>query len=261
MTNIIFIDDSPNFMESLFKERSNDGKILFMELLENSLKPITILFFGNYENPFNMLKPIGMPELNQFLDNYAENLFANGYEYDKDNPNDCIYKKGGIDVDVNKSAFLLYEDEDDPTQQKILQRWKYEIEPGLKYNEGNYGSDEINNFLEKIYQRISDYNSSIVLIDMMLVINDDDRFGNRRNMDDIPSKPILSMIIYHYLQTKSVKCAVYSTFAEREIFSKKWIPMYNNFFTDHPLVGKDTDFIIDRNDLSAAKIKEILESD
>jgi len=254
--NIIFIDDSKGYMEKLLcKSQMNDNKILFMELIENNMTPITI-FFGNYENEYRTYKPIGEQELQEFLDNYANKLSCNGYEYDDNHPTKCIYKKDKFEVNVNESAFLLY-DNNDLTAQKILQRWDDEIEPKLKYNAERYDSDEINNLLDKLDNKISKNSDNIVLIDMLLVINDDIRFVDKQDIRNIPDKPILSMIIYHYLHTKSVKCAVYSTFAEREIFKEKWIPMYNKFFTDNPLNENDKDFIFDRDSLNLEKIKNI----
>jgi hypothetical protein len=254
--NIIFVDDSKSRMEQLFnKQQSNGNKPLFIELLEKRMMPVTI-FFGNFENEIKMLKPIGEQELEQYLDNYAENLSYHDYKYDINNPKKCIYIKDDISVDVNNSAFLLYPD-DDNTSQNILQKWDDKIKPNLKYKEGKYESNDINKFLNDLFEKISNYKDNIVLIDMLLVIDDHKRFGDKNNIKDIPDNPILSMIIYHYLQTKSIKCAVYSTHAEREMYKEKWLPMYNKFFNECHLNEENKDFIIDRNDLNAEIIKRI----
>lgn len=251
--NIIFVDDSKGHMEQLFCEPQSNGKPLFIELLEKNMTPITI-FFGNFENEYKMFKPIGMQELAQFLDNYAKYLSYNGYEYDKKQPSECIYKKkidnNDISVDVNKSAFLLYED-DNPISQRILQGWDDDINDKPKENAKNYYSDEINKFLEDLNKKISNNKGDIVLIDMMLIIDDQERLVNKQKI----RKPILSMMIYHYLQTKSVRCAVYSTYAKRKVYQEKWIEKYNEFFADHRIEKED--FIIDRQQLNAKIINEI----
>jgi len=254
--NIIFLDDSKGRMEQLFSKPREDGNLpLFIELLENEITPIT-LFFGNFENEINLLKPVGKQELEQYLDNYAEKLSYYNYKFDSSNSKECIYKKEKIKVYVNDSAFLLYKD-DNITPINILQKWEAEIMPKLIYKDGKYESHDINNFLEYLFKEISDKKGDIVLIDMLLVIGDHKRFGKKQNNKDIPDKPILSMIIYHYLKKKSVKCAVYSTHAEREMYKEKWIPMYNKFFPDCKLDEKNKDFILDRCELNTEIIKNI----
>jgi hypothetical protein len=252
--NIIFIDDSKGYMEQLFsKPQSNSGRPLFMELLEKEMMPITI-FFGNFENEYNIFKPIGVQELNQFLDNYAKRLFRDGYNYDKDHPLKCIYKKEinnkYISVDVNESAFLLYKDYSS-AYQEILQVWDGENKDKIKYNAEDYGLDVINNFLKKLYEEISNKKGDVVLLDMLLIINDQERLVNEQKNH----KPILSMIIYHYLRSKSIRCGIYSTYAKRKIYQEKWIEKYNEYFKDQKIERED--FIIDRQQLNTSTIEKI----
>jgi len=254
--NIIFVDDSKSRMEQLFNKPQLNGKIFFMELLENKMIPIT-LFFGNHENEIKMLKPVGQQEVNQFLDNYADFLSDNKYDYDTSKPKECILKKDDFCVDVNKSAFLLY-DKDDLISQKILQRWDDDINGKLKYNAGKYNIDDINKFLEKLKEKISTNKGDIILIDMLLIIDDHKKLEGKKNEKDLSDEPILSMIIYNFFQTQSVKCAVYSTFTEWEMYKENWVSIYNKFFTEHLLDEKDSNFIIDRNNLNVEIIKELL---
>jgi hypothetical protein len=253
--NIFFIDDSKEYMESFFLSQQSDGNILFLDMLKSGMKPITI-FFGNYENEYKTFKPIGMPELEEYLDNLAEKLFNNGYKPSEDSLSKYISKDSNFDIDVDESAFLLY-DNDDPVLKTILEKWDDEIKKKLIYKNGKYESDEINNFLIKIDEKISNNKDKIVLIDMLLVIDDHDRFGDEKDMQNIPDKPILSMIIYHYLKKKSIKCAVFSSYSKWENFNKKWVPIYNKFFIDDQLIEENDNFIINRKDLSVKIIKNI----
>ena len=101
------------------------------------------------------------------------------------------------------------------------------------------------------YEEISNKQGDVVLIDMLLIINDQDRLVDEK----MNHEPILSMIIYHYLRSKSIKCGVYSTYAKRKIYQEKWIEKYNKYFKNKKIERED--FIIDRQQLNTNTIEKI----
>lgn len=274
MKKVVFIDDSKHHMKPLvwgWPEGNGGGsESLFVKLLENEMTPIT-LFFGNYENEEPTDPVMGQDEVDEYLDNFARTLSFEGFEFKFTAARECRYykqiKDSSVEIDVNQAAALLYSDPTNDAAKNILQCWGTKIGNKLRYNQGKaenrYEPSLINDFLKHvnhIFQKVYPLTEEdIVLLDMVLVCRDEDRLSIKE------AQPILSAVLYHYFTKeltvgaeKHVKCALYSTYIDRDSYKDHWIDAYNRLYSEDKLTENEkSKLIFSRSNLRVDTIKNI----
>jgi|GEM_PF-7086473 len=201
---VVFIDDSIYSMKLLFDGDDNSKSKDLLQRLVKEGHSFEIIFFGNAEKPYADDKLPDESAINQFLDDFADELSFAGFKL-KNNNECCEFEwpdtKNTIVLDN-----IVQEIKGDYS--KILTKW-----------------DEVYSDISSFYGELTEIigDANIILIDIKLISGDDERLTQENN-----SIPLLAIKIAEALQRDNKKYLFYSSFQEIVDFSNGFDKMLSN---------------------------------